>query len=82
MVLLGQDASILAQALEGAGVLTERADTMADAVAKAFSLASPGDTILLSPACASMDMFSSYVQRGQYFIDQVNELALDQGEVA
>lgn len=82
VVLLGRDAPILAQALDAAGVSSERVDTMADAVAKAFSLANPGDTVLLSPACASMDMFSSYVQRGQCFVDQVTELALDQGEVA
>lgn len=82
VVLMGQDAAEIAVALEAAQVAVSRVETMEQAVDTAFKLAQPGDVVLLSPACASMDMFKSYVHRGQSFIDHVNELALDQGEVA
>lgn len=81
VVLIGQDADLIAQTLEGASV-TERADTLPAAVQRAFELAQSGDAVLLSPACASMDMFKDYVHRGQVFIDAVESLALDNGEVA
>src|SRR5690606_14637797 len=81
-VLIGHDADIIAQALHGSGVQTQKASSMEEAVAKAFALAEPGDAVLLSPACASMDMFRDYVHRGQAFVDAVEELALDNGEVA
>jgi len=55
---------------------------MADAVRSGFDLAQPGDTVLLSPACASMDMFKNYGHRGRCFVEEVQELALDRGEVA
>lgn len=82
VVLLGQDAALIAASLDAAQVSFVVVQTMAQAVVQAFHLARPGDTVLLSPACASMDMFDSYGHRGQCFIDQVTELALDQGEVA
>lgn len=82
VVLLGQDAHTIASALDATGVEFSHAATMAQAVEQAFGLARPGDVVLLSPACASMDMFKNYVHRGQSFVDQVIELALDQGEVA
>ena len=44
-----------------------RATSMEDAVHRAAKIAQPGDTVLLSPACASFDMFSSYAQRGDIF---------------
>ena len=43
------------------------ADTMEDAVKKAYELAKPGEIVLLSPACASFDMFNNYEHRGQVF---------------
>lgn len=82
VVLLGRDAASIATALDHAQVAYCLAETMAHAVEQAFSLARSGDVVLLSPACASMDMFRSYAHRGQCFIDQVGELALDHGEVA
>lgn len=82
VVLIGQDAQAIAQVLEGASVPLQRAASMEDAVAQGYSLAEPGDAVLLSPACASMDMFRDYVHRGQAFVDAVEALALDKGEVA
>lgn len=80
--LLGQDASLIAQAVATSGVPQTIVPTLEQAVEQAFIGAKPGDAILLSPACASMDMFKNYIHRGQCFVAAVNELALDQGEVA
>jgi len=82
VVLIGQDAALIEQALADTGVACERAESLQQAVARAFDLAQPGDAVLLSPACASMDMFRSYAHRGQVYADAVQALALDQGEVA
>jgi UDP-N-acetylmuramoylalanine--D-glutamate ligase len=67
VVLIGRDAPAIEAALQGAGVAVVRAGDMADAVAKAASLAKPGDVVLLSPACASFDMFRNYPHRGEVF---------------
>ena len=48
----------------------------------AFEQATEGDAVVLSPACASLDMYRNYPHRGQTFIDEVTDMALDQGEVA
>lgn len=71
-LLLGQDADQLASALPG--VPCERVADMAAAVRRAAALAQPGDAVLLSPACASFDMYSGYVARGEDFIRQVQEV--------
>jgi UDP-N-acetylmuramoylalanine--D-glutamate ligase len=73
-VLIGRDASQLEQALRGVCPL-ERAATLPQAVRAAAAAARPGDTVLLSPACASFDMFSDYAQRGTVFVQAVQELA-------
>ncbi len=82
LVLIGQDAALIEQALAPSGIAVKHATTMADAVRTGFGLAQPGDTVLLSPACASMDMFKNYGHRGRCFVEEVQELALAQGEVA
>lgn len=82
VVLIGQDASVIDAALRQQGVQALRAETMDEAVRAAFAQAQSGDAVLLSPACASLDMFKGYPQRGQAFADAVRELALDNGEVA
>jgi UDP-N-acetylmuramoylalanine--D-glutamate ligase len=73
-LLIGRDASLLAQAL--AGVCECRfADSLEAAVEMAAALARPGDTVLLSPACASLDMFRDYAHRGRVFVAAVQRLA-------
>ncbi|HWJ33972.1 MAG TPA: UDP-N-acetylmuramoyl-L-alanine--D-glutamate ligase [Steroidobacteraceae bacterium] len=72
-VLIGQDAGAVETALSGV-CGTERAASMEDAVAAAARAASSGDTVLLSPACASLDMFRDYGHRGDVFAAAVRAL--------
>lgn len=69
-VVLGQDAERIASALRDACRIEAAADLPA-AVAGAARLARPGDIVLLSPACASFDMFSNYAERGEAFREAV-----------
>jgi hypothetical protein len=50
---------------------------MADAIAQAHRLARPGDAVLLSPACASFDMFRNYIHRADVFVEAVQKLAAE-----
>lgn len=72
-VLMGRDASLIEQRLKGI-THVERAKDMTDAVAKANDLAHTGDIVLLSPACASFDMYSDYAARGDAFVSSVHEV--------
>lgn len=72
-VLIGRDATIIERAIDSA-VQTIHADDMKDAVIKAAELAQPGDNVLLSPACASFDMFKNFEHRGDVFTHHVREL--------
>ncbi len=74
VVLIGRDAPLIESALAGSGARIERAGTMEEAVTRAFHAAQPGDAVLLSPACASFDMFTDYKQRGERFCAAVREL--------
>ena len=73
-VLIGRDAAALEHALRGVCAL-ERAVSLPDAVRAAAAAARAGDTVLLSPACASLDMFTDYAHRGAVFAQAVGELA-------
>jgi UDP-N-acetylmuramoylalanine--D-glutamate ligase len=72
-VLLGESAEAIANAI-GDRVPVRRARTMDEAVRIAASLASPGDAVLLSPACSSFDMFRDYKHRGDEFVRAVHAL--------
>ncbi|MFT3906053.1 MAG: UDP-N-acetylmuramoyl-L-alanine--D-glutamate ligase [Steroidobacteraceae bacterium] len=73
-LLIGRDARRIAEALAGVCPLQHCA-TLAEAVRAAAEHAQPGDTVLLSPACASLDMFRDYAHRGASFAAAVQELA-------
>lgn len=75
VVLIGRDADRIEAALAACGVPLVRATTLDDAIARAYASSVPGDAVLLSPACASYDMFRSYVHRGQMFVQGVQALA-------
>jgi UDP-N-acetylmuramoylalanine--D-glutamate ligase len=72
VVVLGEAAGRIFDAIGGA-VPVERAETLDDAVERAARLAKPGDAVLLSPACSSLDMFKSYAERGDRFADAVRK---------
>jgi UDP-N-acetylmuramoylalanine--D-glutamate ligase len=74
VVLIGKDAAAIERALAGVCPM-ERAATIEDAVAAAARVSRPGDTVLLSPACASLDMFRDYGHRGAAFAAAVRALA-------
>jgi UDP-N-acetylmuramoylalanine--D-glutamate ligase len=77
VLLIGRDASLIAAAIEGSGVETSTAASLPEAVEQAHRLAQPGDAVLLSPACASFDMFRSYAHRAEVFIEAVKKLAAE-----
>ena len=74
VVLLGRDAERLAAALGDAAPLI-RVNTLEEAVLRAAEQAQPGDAVLLSPACASLDMFKNFEERGRLFAQAVEALA-------
>jgi UDP-N-acetylmuramoylalanine--D-glutamate ligase len=71
-VLIGRDAPLLEKALQEVLPVARAAD-MHEAVRQAAAMAQPGDTVLLSPACASIDMYRNYVERGEKFMQAVQE---------
>jgi UDP-N-acetylmuramoylalanine--D-glutamate ligase len=79
VVLIGRDAPLIRAALELTGIPLVDADSMASAVTLANAKAHAGDAVLMSPACASFDMFKNYEHRAQVFCDAVKELALSNG---
>jgi UDP-N-acetylmuramoylalanine--D-glutamate ligase len=79
VVLIGRDAPLIRAALEQTSVALLNAGSMDDAVAQAHRAARPGDAVLMSPACASFDMFDNYEHRARAFVQAVRALALDVG---
>ncbi len=73
-ILIGRDGPAIVAAIATAGVRTEAAADMDDAVRRAAALAQPGDAALLSPACASFDMFRNYEHRAEVFAAAVRRL--------
>ncbi|RYZ44571.1 MAG: UDP-N-acetylmuramoyl-L-alanine--D-glutamate ligase, partial [Chitinophagaceae bacterium] len=73
IVCMGTDNSKIHEAFDGVVKLVDTANAQ-DAVQASFSLASPGDVVLLSPACASFDLFKNYEDRGKQFKDAVKSL--------
>jgi UDP-N-acetylmuramoylalanine--D-glutamate ligase len=76
VLLIGKDASRIADALQSTGVAVERCETIAVAVKTASERAASGDVVLLSPACASFDQFNDYVHRAAVFVSEVEELGM------
>src|SRR5688572_7313651 len=74
LVILGEDAERIEAELKTHTPALRRAADMADAVRAAFEAAEPGDVVLLAPACASFDMFTSYEHRGRVFKEEVERL--------
>ncbi len=74
LVLIGRDAEHIARAVAGSGVPLVRAASMDEAVDAAFATSEPGDAVLLSPACASFDMFRNYEHRAEVFRAAVHRL--------
>lgn len=80
VLLIGRDAPALREALEPSGVELIDCATLPEAVKRASALAQANDAVLLSPACASLDMFRNYAHRAQVFVDAVREIALENGQ--
>jgi UDP-N-acetylmuramoylalanine--D-glutamate ligase len=78
---MGRDGPKISDAAAPSGVPIEQAHDMMDAVQRAVRLAQPGDAVLLSPACASFDMFDNYVHRARVFVEAVQTCTLTKGSV-
>ncbi len=74
VVIIGRDGPAIGRALQGSDVPVLAAATLPDAVKLAFGVARSGDAVLLSPACASFDMFRNYTHRAEVFVDAVRAL--------
>lgn len=74
VLLIGRDSDRIAAALEGSGVQVVRAASLEEAVRVAFAMAQSGDAVMLSPACASFDMFRNYEHRAEVFVREVRAI--------
>ena len=79
VMLIGRDAPAIRDTLAETGVPLADHATLEGAVRAAADLAEPGDAVLLSPACASLDMFRNYAHRAEVFRAAVDEIAIDKG---
>jgi UDP-N-acetylmuramoylalanine--D-glutamate ligase len=79
---IGRDADAVERVLAATGVTLRRHATLPAATRWAFEQARPGDAVLLSPACASLDMFRNYAHRAEVYVAEVHAIAADRGGVA
>jgi UDP-N-acetylmuramoylalanine--D-glutamate ligase len=79
---LGRDAALIEQVLADTGVPVQRFETLQVATRWCFERAHAGDAVLLSPACASLDMFRNYAHRAEVFVAEVHAIVADRGGVA
>ena len=80
-MLIGKDAERIREALVDTGVALVDCDSLEQAVSRSAEYAGDGDIVLLSPACASMDMFRDYAHRSEVFVSEVHRLRDAAGEV-
>jgi UDP-N-acetylmuramoylalanine--D-glutamate ligase len=80
VLLIGRDAPAVRAGIDPSGVPMFDLAGLPEAVRRASGLAKAGDAVLLSPACASLDMFTNYAHRAQVFVDAVREIALQKGQ--
>ena len=81
VALIGRDAAAIGRVLQDVAVPMQAFTTLEDATRWCYTQARSGDAVLLSPACASLDMFRNYAHRAEVFIDTVQALAVDHGEL-
>ncbi|MDI4635287.1 UDP-N-acetylmuramoyl-L-alanine--D-glutamate ligase [Pelomonas sp. V22] len=79
VALIGRDAAAIESVLLDSGLVMQRHDTLEAATAWCFAQAHSGDSVLLSPACASLDMFRNYAHRAEVFVAAAEALAADKG---
>jgi UDP-N-acetylmuramoylalanine--D-glutamate ligase len=79
VMLIGRDAPLIRAALADTGIALTDQPTLEDATRAAAALAQPGDAVLLSPACASFDMFKDYAHRAAVFRSTVEDIAAERG---
>ena len=82
VALIGRDALAIEKALAATGVPMQRHADLPAAVRWCFEQARSGDAVLLSPACASLDMFRNYGHRAEVFVQAVHGLAAERGEIS
>ena len=88
VALIGRDAEAIGAVLQGVqtpadeAILIQRFDTLEDATRWAWEQGRQGDAVLLSPACASLDMFRNYAHRAEVFVQTLQAMANDLGEIA
>lgn len=82
VALIGRDAPAIERALAATGVPLQHHADLPAAVRWCFAQARPGDAVLLSPACASFDMFRNYGHRAEVFVQAVHDLAAESGQVS
>jgi UDP-N-acetylmuramoylalanine--D-glutamate ligase len=76
VIVIGESANIIRNSLANTGAAIEICETLEQAVQRASFIAQPGELVLLSPACASFDMFRNYEHRAEVFIQAVHELPI------